>query len=399
MPRMRIQTIVATLTLWGIVFVGGCSDSNNSSGGNSTASTTPPVTLANLNVLHGFNCDPPLPADGDQCRVGNRIELLTAHLIDRGCPDLVTLQEIVDKEYVQRSPTERAGPLDSIVELIEEQLPILEAGCGFRYQIVYPPFLPATVAETDEELILSRYPVVHMDTHILHSAMYDEPNGLLIFARHLLYVRIAHPSGEVDVYTTHMSSGSDSATNNCNSFRELIPGTGVGPRVTCPIECDSSDTVRACQAEQIAMYVEQTRGADNLALITGDFNAVPGTSEYLSMTNRGWVDSHIFAKSPECDSATGLGCTGGRSSRIEDIENPALNVDRRIDYIFVVLPKNGNSCVASEGSQPLGAYQITDAGLFAGAPNPFTEVCGSAPSPVCWVSDHSGNHAEIHCTP
>ena len=34
------------------------------------------VELANLNILHGFACDPPVPGDGDQCRVVDRIDLL-----------------------------------------------------------------------------------------------------------------------------------------------------------------------------------------------------------------------------------------------------------------------------------------------------------------------------------
>jgi hypothetical protein len=25
------------------------------------------ITVANLNILHGFACDPPVPGDGDQC--------------------------------------------------------------------------------------------------------------------------------------------------------------------------------------------------------------------------------------------------------------------------------------------------------------------------------------------
>jgi endonuclease/exonuclease/phosphatase family metal-dependent hydrolase len=389
---------MALLGLSIILSISACGDSRDRIDNARTTS----VSIANLNVLHGFNCDPPTPADGDQCRVTERIALLREHLIAAGCPDLVTLQEIVNKEYVQRSPTERAGPLESVVTLLEAELPNLTAACGFTYQLIYEPFLPAAVAETDEELVLSRYPVLHTETRIFHSALYDEPGGFLIFARHVLYARVDHPSGEVDVYTTHLSSGSDAASNNCNSFRELLPGTGIGPRVSCPLECDSNDTVRACQAEQLALYVEQTRGANNLALITGDFNAEPGSAEYLSMTSRGWIDSHLAAHQDECDATTGIGCTGGRDSSAESLENPALVVDRRIDYIFAALPEDNNSCMIvakndqAQGSQ--GAYKISSAGIFAGEPNPFVQTCGPAPNPMCWVSDHSGNHTKLDCT-
>src|SRR5687768_14293709 len=53
------------------------------------------VTVVNLNILHGFACDPPVPADGDQCRVADRIDLLVQHIAAADCPDVVTLQEHV----------------------------------------------------------------------------------------------------------------------------------------------------------------------------------------------------------------------------------------------------------------------------------------------------------------
>jgi endonuclease/exonuclease/phosphatase family metal-dependent hydrolase len=392
---MRIVNILVTLALPTFLAMGGCSDSSDNA---PSVPATPPVTLANLNILHGFDCDPPTPADGDQCRVSERVALLRELLIEEGCPDVVTLQEIVNKEYLQNTPTERRGPLESIVELLEAELPNLAASCGFTYEMVYQPFLPTFTSETDEELILSRYPVLQSDTFIMHSALYDEPNGFLLFARHLLYVRIDHPTGEVDIYTTHLSSGSDAATNSCDSYYELLPGAGVGPEVPCPGECNSDDTVRACQAEQMALYVEQTRGADNLALITGDFNAEPGSSEYQSMTSRGWLDSHLAAGQPECDSASGVSCTSGRDSSAESLENPALQVGRRIDYIFAVLPPENDTCIASTTGEP-GSYEITSAGLFADQPNPFSETCGSLPNAMCWVSDHSGNQVRLSCKP
>jgi endonuclease/exonuclease/phosphatase family metal-dependent hydrolase len=395
---MCVERILTTLALTTLVVLSGCSDSSDNQNSPPEASASPSVTLANLNILHGFNCDPPTPADGDQCRVRERVALLREHLVAQGCPDLVTLQEIVNQEYLLRSPTEPlVGPLDSIVDLIEAELPELETRCGFTYELVYQPFLDTFTAETDEELIMSRYPVLQANTYIMHSALYDGDRYKL-FARHLLYVRIDHPTGEVDVYTTHLSSGSDAATNSCNSFYE-IPGFSFGPSVPCPMECSIEDTVRACQAEQLALYVERTRGADNLALISGDFNAEPGSSEYLSMTSRGWLDSHVVAGQSECNSASGIGCTSGRNSSAESLENPAFQVDRRIDYIFTVLPQAEDTCIATTDGDHLGTYEITTAGLFAAEPNPFSEGCGSVPNPMCWVSDHSGNQVQLNCRP
>lgn len=381
---MRVAKLIATLILPALLALGGCDDNDDNNGNATAPSATSPVTLANLNILHGFDCDPPAPADGDQCRVSERLALLTEHLIAEGCPDLVTLQEIVNKDFVLNGSAQQVGPLESIVALIEAQLPKLEASCGFTYELVYEPLRTVFIDEQDEELILSRYPVLQTGTRVLYGPLYNETTGLLIFARHVLYTRIDHPSGEVDVYTTHLASGSDSATSIC------APDS-------CPMECNNSDTVRACQAEQLALYVEQTRGANNLALISGDFNALPGSSEYLSMTNRGWLDSHLAAAQPECDSTTGIGCTSGRESNAQDIEDPALNVDARIDYIFVALPQGNDTCVASLESGRRGSYAITDAGLFAAEPNPFAAACGSPPNAVCWVSDHSGNQARLTC--
>jgi endonuclease/exonuclease/phosphatase family metal-dependent hydrolase len=228
--------------------------------------------------------------------------------------------------------------------------------------------------------------VLQTDTRILYGPLYNEITGSLIFARHVLHARIGHPSGEVDVYTTHLASSSDFATRTC-------------VKDFCPAECNSDDTVRACQAEQLALYVEQTRGANNLALVSGDFNAAPGSTEYLAMTSRGWLDSHLAASQPECDGATGTGCTSGRASSLQDMDDSALNVDERIDYIFVALPQGNNSCVISMQGELSGSYALTSAGLFAAAPNPFAPACGSAPDAVCWASDHSGNQARLSCQP
>jgi hypothetical protein len=97
------------------------------------------VTVANLNILHGFACDPPVPADGDQCRVVDRIDLLIQHIAAAGCPDIVTLQEHVTAEFVELGPGVMVGPLTNTVALLEERLPSLQEACGFTYEIVFDP--------------------------------------------------------------------------------------------------------------------------------------------------------------------------------------------------------------------------------------------------------------------
>jgi hypothetical protein len=81
------------------------------------------VTVANLNILHGFACDAPAPADGDQCRVADRIDLLIQHITAADCPDIVTLQEHVTAEFLELDPGVLVGPLANTVALTEERLP------------------------------------------------------------------------------------------------------------------------------------------------------------------------------------------------------------------------------------------------------------------------------------
>jgi hypothetical protein len=121
------------------------------------------IAVVNLNILHGIDCNPPLPDQGDQCRVRDRIDLLRQHLIAAGCPDLVTLQENVTSEIVQRTPTEFVGPLEDTTALIADSLPALADACGFLYQIVFDPAAvrpPQLGRGIDEEMILTRYPAL-----------------------------------------------------------------------------------------------------------------------------------------------------------------------------------------------------------------------------------------------
>src|SRR5262245_6214405 len=300
------------------------------------------LEVANLNILHGFACDPPMPADGDQCRIRDRIDLLVDHIAAIGCPDLVTLQENVTSETVQRTQTEFVGPLDDTVALIEARLPALAARCGFAYRVVFDPAArrpPALGRGTDEELILSRYSVMSSETKKLYSPL--DP----FFSRHVLFARIQHPVESVDVFTTHLASGSDLATLPCGV--PALPGPPfTPPSPPCPAECVAfGDTVRECQAKQMAAFVAARHTVAGPALLTGDFNAEPGSTEYAEFTSRGWIDSHLAAGNSECNPATGENCTSGRNDDdLSDLESPALGQTERIDYVFVFPPTQNASC-------------------------------------------------------
>jgi endonuclease/exonuclease/phosphatase family metal-dependent hydrolase len=349
------------------------------------------IEVANLNILHGFACDPPVPGDGDQCRVGDRLYLLIQHIAAAGCPDLVTLQENVTAEFVPRTETELVGPLDDTVALIKERLPALEHACSFAYHLIFDRAAarpPAQGRGTDEELILSRYPVRVQEVRPLYNPLVP------FFFRHVLYARIHHPRGPVDVFTTHLGSSSDLASLPCGV--NVLPPPLASP--TCPAECLAFvDTVRECQARQVALFVEERHDVPEPAILSGDLNAEPDSNEYAEFAGRGWIDSHLAAGNAECDPVTGQNCTSGRTDdNLSDLESTALGVDERIDFIFVVPAGEGSHCagwvrVADHPRRP-----VTTTGIFAGQPNPF-EPCGAAPLPICFVSDHSGNQLNLGC--
>ena len=223
------------------------------------------ITVANLNILHGFACDPPVPDDGDQCRVKDRMALLVEHIMAAGCPDIVTLQENVTVRFVELVPPVVVGPLTNTVALIRKHLPVLAAACGFRYKVVFDPEgvtrpPPAELGRgIDEELILTRYPVLHAEVFPLYSPLAP------FFFRHVLFARIAHKIEPVDVFTTHLAADADFGGWPCGV--NVLPSS---PR--CPDECDTDDTVRECQAKQMAHFIELQHDIPGTGLITGDFN-------------------------------------------------------------------------------------------------------------------------------
>jgi hypothetical protein len=203
------------------------------------------------------------------------------------------------------------------------------------------------------------------------------------------------------VFTTHLASGSDLANLPCGV--PALPGPPfTPPSPPCPAECVAFvDTVRECQAKQMALFVEDRHDVPNPALATGDFNTEPGSVAYQIFTDRGWIDSHLAGGNGECNPVTGENCTSGRSEVGGDLELPDLNVDRRIDYIFVVPAEPGAQCGGGiEPTRPGARFNKVKTGLFAAVPNPFTKKnadCGPEPDAICWTSDHSGNIATLDC--
>ena len=374
------------------------------------------ITVANLNLLHGFACDfRLLLTDGhevkeeeQQCRVQDRITLLIQHIIAAGCPDIITLQENVTNEFVflppdPNDPTQvvPVGPLANTVELIRAQLNDLQTACGFRYRVVFDPEGATATAPTlppgpiprgvDEELILTRYAVQEAAVVPLYSPLAP------FFFRHVLFARIKHPVEPIDVFTTHLAADTDLGDVLCGNVALLPLPT---PPPSCPADvCQASDTVRECQAKQMAHFIETRHDIPGTGIITGDFNAPPLSNVYNEFTGRGWIDSHLKAKNAECTPDSSLNCTAGREDdNLRDLEARDLNQNVRIDYIFVMKPQRGVARCQARFDTPTDRDRDgTGTGLFASEPNPFAVECGKAPLPVCWPSDHSGNQLDLNC--
>lgn len=355
------------------------------------------LDVVTLNLLNGIACTRPGVGDGPQCRVHDRLALLLQHLVAARCPELVTLQEAVTQAFVpQRSATGDfvpVGPLADTVAALEAHLPTLAAACGFAYTVVFDPAARRGASTLgrgfDEALILSRYPVLAQEVLPLYSPLAP------FFARHVLYARLAHPLGPLDVFTTHLAAHPDLATAACGVRDARVPAPFPAPVCPAPT-CGAPDTVRECQAKQVAAFVEARHQGPLPALLTGDFNAEPDSAVYRTFTERGWLDSHRVAGLPECDAQTGEHCTAGRSdTHLGDLEAPALHQRRRIDFVFVVPPAAGTASPC--GFAPLDGAAGLHLRGFAAQPNPFAPACGAAPLPLCWPSDHSGLALTLRC--
>jgi endonuclease/exonuclease/phosphatase family metal-dependent hydrolase len=319
-----------------------CGDDDD---GDGIAAAGPDLTVASVNILNGLRC----PPETAQCRLQERVGLFYQWVAMEGCPDVVTVQEVLG---------------NTVAELIA-------AGAG-----VACPFPYSEVTDTFQIVILSRYAAERISSVTLHGGV-----------RMISHARLDHPLGLVDVFTTHLAAGIDRGSDPC------------GPE--CPVECVAAEaqTNRDCQAVQVVDFVERTHDLPTPAIITGDFNARPDTFVYEHLTEAGWTDAYLFAGNPECDPMTGSGCTSGREDQdLSDLESPEDRTDRRIDYIFVIPP-------ASDDAQcePAIDSALDDDGdgfatqIFANDPNPFANTCGPLPAAICWPSDHKGMQADVNC--
>jgi endonuclease/exonuclease/phosphatase family metal-dependent hydrolase len=227
----------------------------------------------------------------------------------------------------------------------------------------------------DDEMLLSRYPIAAWKVQPLYRGF-----------RTVQFARIDHPTGPVDVFSTHLASSSDGAQLPCEG--------------DCPAECIAAGaaTVRECQSVVLAQFIVARHDVPGPAVATGDFNASPGGFVHNQFTGRGWTDVYLAAGNPECDLGTGVGCTSGREDEdVTELESPASNEDERIDYIFLIPPAGGSVCAATIDSRLDDDGDGIATRIFADDPNPFAPTCGPAPEQICWPSDHEGMQLDLNC--
>jgi len=247
---------------------------------------------------------------------------------------------------------------------------LLAGVCPFPYEVVY-----LAVNRVDDAIVLSRYAVADSAAQKLYGGF-----------RHAVHVRIDHPLGPLDVFTTHLASESDGGNQPCGALG------------ACPAECvrEGAATVRDCQATQLAAWVTTVHGEVPVpAFVTGDFNRSPGSFVYTRFTNRGLVDTYLAAGNPECEPASGVGCTSGRQDEdLSQLEDPASNEHERIDFLFEVPPAVRRCRLDGPDDAD---HDGTGTRLFTDRPNPFAPTCGPAPAAICWPSDHIGVEADLDC--
>jgi endonuclease/exonuclease/phosphatase family metal-dependent hydrolase len=307
------------------------------------------VTVANLNVLHGLNCN---LVETRHCRVNDRSILLFQWVDAVGCPDVLTFQEIF-------------RPWNELIAGYQE------IACPFAYGRAFQQ----TGIGVDDQIILSRFPITEQEVILLYRDF-----------RSITFARIDHAIGPLDVFTTHLASSADGGDSPCEG--------------DCPPACVMAGavTVRDCQAVQMAQYIEARHDVAGPAIASGDFNAEPGSFVYRQFVDRGWTDVYLAAGNPECDPQTGIGCTSGRDDEsLTDLQSRDSKESERIDFIFAIPPSQESSCNPEIETTGDPDGDLTATALFTEVPNPFSEECGAMPLPMCFPSDHVGVQLDWNC--
>jgi endonuclease/exonuclease/phosphatase family metal-dependent hydrolase len=297
------------------------------------------LRVVNFNVLHGVIC----PDDSDGCQLPDRMELLGRRLEEARCPEVVGLQEVSKLVY----------------DAIKEQ-PVIEQ-CD--YEIVFPR--PKAI---DQEVVLTSLEV--KKTKVVKLAV-----GFRTASR----VQLESDVGPVVLVVTHQDG-------------DVAPGEpGAGATCTaraCPEICEPGSPLLGCQTTVAADLAEKVGRRKAIRILMGDFNVTPASDRYRGLVDDGWVDSHLAAGNPECDSATGVGCTSGRrDDRVDDLKDPNSRQVERIDFMFVKTP---TACSVAFDPDADADGDGIGTGIW-------DDPVADGPGGMVFVSDHSATSFDLSC--
>lgn len=290
------------------------------------------VSIVAINQLHGLFC----PEETDFCDAPGRLDLLWSLLEEAGCPDLVGLAEI--------------GPRQQ--DLVPAALPEV---CDGAYELLWDP--DAQGQPADQEMVLSSLDV--LDDGYVELA--EVPWGAH-------WVEVRSPLGDLDLVMTHYASES----NNPDCTAEI-----------CPDVCPEGTEVGTCHAIETVAFLDAMADGDDVQVVAGDLNRPADDERITTLLDAGFLDAWTESGQPECDPATGQGCTCCIDSDTEDfdgagLDDPARQRDERIDFVLA----RSTSC----------DLLFSETSLFAGPPSDPAE-----PGGVVWPSDHAGVAATLSC--
>jgi endonuclease/exonuclease/phosphatase family metal-dependent hydrolase len=240
-----------------------------------------------------------------------RLEAI-ARTLEAAQPDLVALQEVWEKGD-------------------RNQAAILASRLSFHHVF---EGRPTAGGVSVGNAILSRWPIVHSES----SPLPAPPD--LEELRNVIRAHVDGPRGPIDVHCTHLNWKLDQSA------------------------------VRQEQVRAVVHFVETAAHHALPPIVAGDFNAVPDADEIRMMTGRTTVPvpGVVFSDAWEVAGGGGPGHTWVNANHWARQE---LEPDRRIDYVFVGVPRRG------------GAGHVT--------------ACRLVGEPVdgCQPSDHLGVLAEL----
>ena len=287
--------------------------------------------MAALNVLHGVTaCGGEATAN---CRAEDRLSLLADAIEAAGCPDVVGLQEVAPELQGARLPEMAADGL-----------------CAGAYDVAYDPQNPV-----DTELTLSAVPIVDQRGIQLSGPPWSAQ-----------WTRLDTDIGPVDLVVTHFAS---------SSFNPPCD-----PSVCAPY-CETGVELGTCNAREVLDFLDRRGDPNATWIVAGDLNGAVDDPRVGVLTEAGFRDSWTEGGNPECDPATGEGCTCciGGPGPLEGLDRADRPYDTRIDFVLV---RPGPDCDLAF-VDPTGGF----------ADQPAAEPANG----VVWVSDHGGVQATLTC--